>query len=151
MSIRTYLLLLMGLITLAARAGDARYEVIENGSAVRDSETKLTWKRCLEGMNWNGTTCEGEAIKISLREAEKRWKGTDGWRIPTLVELKSITKEFQVPAMDTDAFPNTPAIGVWSCTAYARTEDRAQYISYANGSEYFDYRAEPHGIRLVRN
>lgn len=139
------------LLTTPLHAMDERFQIVDDGNAILDRQTQLIWARCLVGMTWNGSTCEGEAQLIDLRSALARWPGSGEWRVPSFDELMGITRQYQVPPVDMDAFPNSPPIGVWTSSAYARTEDRAQYISYANGVEYFDYRGEKHAIRLVRN
>ncbi len=139
------------LLITQVHAGDQRFQIVDNGNAVMDNKTQLIWARCLVGMTWSGSACEGEAEMIDLRSALGRWPDSGQWRVPSFDELMGITRQYQIPPIDLDAFPNSPPIGVWTSSAYARTEDRAQYISYANGVEYFDYRSEKHAIRLVRN
>lgn len=67
---------------------DSRF-VLKGGEAY-DTTTKLTWKRCAEGMRWDGNGCTGTAEKYSW-DAIKRFplEGSD-WRLPNADELSSI-------------------------------------------------------------
>jgi hypothetical protein len=143
------------LAPIASHAGDARYSVSTDDAEVTDSATGLIWRRCLEGMHWSGSICEGTADKMALAAADARAQSEAGrsgkaWRLPSVSELEGITIAYGVPPFDETAFPGTPAVGVWSSTVYANSNDRTQYVHYANGTTYFDYRSVEHAVRLVR-
>lgn len=93
---------------------DDRY-IIENSIAI-DKQTGLMWKRCPEGMNWNGSTCVGEAIFVTWKTATNFYKTSGSeWRLPTkdeLVTLFSFTDEkyrkddCREVAINQNVFPN---------------------------------------------
>lgn len=61
------------------------------GENIIDQQTHLTWKRCSEGMAWNGTKCTGEITLMKLAEAKNTAKiSGKGWRVPTVEELYSL-------------------------------------------------------------
>ncbi|CAG9295369.1 Lcl C-terminal domain-containing protein [Celerinatantimonas diazotrophica] len=61
------------------------------GETLIDHQTHLIWKRCSEGMRWNGSKCTGEIALLSLTEAKSAAKKAgDGWRVPTAGELYSL-------------------------------------------------------------
>lgn len=57
---------------------------------IYDTKTNLTWKRCTEGMRWNGTACVGEPIPMYAQQSFKYNSPNNGWRLPTKEELASI-------------------------------------------------------------
>ena len=101
------------------RAGQApvpqRYTVSAGGKDVTDNQTNLIWRRCAEGMNWDGTTCVGTASTFSheaaLQQAASQASSTGmAWRLPNVNELFSIADKGRAnPAIDPAAFPATPA------------------------------------------
>ena len=93
--------------TLQAKM-DARYAVTDE--SVTDQRTGLTWKRCLQGMTWDGAECQpsgepwnsGEADRLAAEEAAKTGLG---WRLPTRDELLTLVSTTRkCPALDVAAF-----------------------------------------------
>lgn len=87
-----------------------RFEVINNGTEVRDNFTKLIWQRCAIGQSWDGTTCQGEPKTLSLLEGLQQSAALgNGYRLPTIKELISLSlpsaQRFQ-NSIDTTLFPN---------------------------------------------
>jgi hypothetical protein len=70
--------------------------VVKN-ETVKDIESGLIWQRCSVGQTWDGSACSGKALKLSFDEAQKHEQ--QGWRVPTINELKSLrdcTNGFEV-------------------------------------------------------
>ena len=65
-----------------------RYQILANGSEVKDVQTGLVWARCSVGQQWDGSTCAGEAKALTIDAT--RNVTTSGWRVPTARELFSI-------------------------------------------------------------
>ena len=102
----------------------------DNGDGtLTDMTTGLTWKRCAEGLSWDGTTCVGIPIFFELGNATEiaetqteiakvKFAGYTDWRIPKVNELITII-EFnnKFPAINTTLFPNSPnfAFSASSC------------------------------------
>lgn len=74
---------------------DTQYELLNNGSEVKDKKTGLIWQRCLVGMTWNGTACLGTATSymsenVLSQAAIVANSSTVPWRVPNVKELSSL-------------------------------------------------------------
>jgi Protein of unknown function (DUF1566) len=140
------------------------FTISKNGQEVIDRETGLVWRRCAEGMLWNGSSCEGLAQNFSHVEAQFRAKAVaavtgNAWRLPNLHELLSIANPLlAAPAIDANAFPATPAKKFWSSSLFVRENrgdalnaDNAMFVHFGKGGYLYADRAEVHHVRLVRD
>ncbi|NMQ06836.1 DUF1566 domain-containing protein [Candidatus Accumulibacter phosphatis] len=107
---------------------------------VTDMRTGLMWMRCALGQTWEGAACLGAADTFSWDEAVQlrhSFGGYDDWRLPEIDELRTILdRERSDPAIDTEAFPNTPSKCFWSCTpehAFSRDGFRAWLVNFKIG------------------
>ena len=96
---------------------------------VADSKTNLIWRRCVEGMIWNGTSCTGPEKTFTYREAVKRTAdlarltGVD-WRLPEADEIKTIAYKSGIKPEVFDAFfPATPPTWFWSSSRVDGSND----------------------------
>lgn len=145
---------LMGSIPFVATAQP--FVVSADGLEVSDSATGLIWRRCAEGMTWNGSTCTGStsifthelALAHALSEASASGVG---WRLPSVRELSSIVDgSLSNPAIDGAAFPATPASWFWSASPFVGNSANAWLVYFSNGSVLNYDRASPYYVRLVR-
>ena len=149
-SIYYALRLVRGARAPAARAASA------DGGEVRDG--RLAWRRCAEGMSWNGSACTGTASTSTWAQAAERAKslaassGLD-WRLPTVKELASLVDERRAdPAIDTALFPATPALRFWSSTPSAGDAAHLWTVHFGSGHiGNHGYRHDSHALRLVRS
>jgi hypothetical protein len=90
-----------------AKPSASRYVV--KGGVVYDKKTDLTWMRCSQGQRWGEDIgCIGIAAKFTHAQANSGW--SNGWRMPTVDELKTIVaKHCKDPAIDEEIFPDTPS------------------------------------------
>jgi len=109
------------------RAGQSptspRFTISADDEEVTDSQTKLVWRRCAEGMNWDGATCSGVASTFTHEAALQRaaaFASSTGiaWRLPNIKELSSIADNSLIyPAIDPTAFPVKPTTAyLWSAS-----------------------------------
>lgn len=158
-SIRTTLAAVALLLAAASAQSQTRYTYSTAGDEVTDSKTGLVWRRCSEGQTWSGTGCAGDAFTYSHEAAlalAKAQSGTAGWRLPNVRELASIADKtrtrigFDSPAIDTAAFPKTPANTYWSSTPNVGLPSTAWVVDFKRGDVINAFRAYYEHVRLVR-
>jgi hypothetical protein len=97
---------LVGVTDAIAKAPDGRYEISTSAATVRDTKTKLTWRR--------------DPMVPALNTLETaRVTCPSGFRLPTIKEYETLVDESAdtVPFVDTVAFPNIKGSDVfWSDT-----------------------------------
>ncbi len=147
-------LLLTALLLTQPLAGAAPFSF--NGDEVADAASGLVWRRCAEGMSWNGSTCTGSALNFNYEDALRRAKteaATSGkaWRLPNVKELASLVdRRRREPAIDSTAFPETPSESFWSSSPYAGNAGYAWGIDFLNGHVDGNGRDNNDAVRLVR-
>lgn len=128
-----------------------------NGAEVTDTQTGLVWKRCAEGMNWNGTTCMGAAALFTHEGAlQTAVQAGSSWRLPNVKELSSIVDKniTTSPAVDSNAFPATPPNLFWTSTPFAANTSYAWIVDFSVGTVAGNPRSNspyPTYVRLVRD
>lgn len=151
-------LYLTGLLGILPIAAFAQLNISADGLTVADTKTNLTWKRCVEGMNWDGTSCTGTATKFTHDAAFQlaASQAGAGWRLPNAKELFSIVdKNAYTPAIDSATFPTTPTSLFWSSSPYVIDSTKALVVDFnygvvgGSGTSRNDI-AYPYYVRLVR-
>jgi Protein of unknown function (DUF1566)/Bacterial Ig-like domain len=130
------------------------FTISANGQEVTDESTGLIWRRCAEGMNWNGSTCAGAALGYT-HEAALVFANTQsvvgGWRLPNVKELASLVNKSLIgPAIDTTAFPATPSSYLWSASPYPFASNYAWSVNFGFGNTGGALRTSSFHVRLVR-
>jgi hypothetical protein len=145
---------LLGLMPCAATAQP--FVVSADGLEVTDSATGLIWRRCAEGMVFSLGACTGTAStfthELALTRARTEAVATGvAWRLPNVKELNSIAdRSLSGPAIDTTAFPATPADLFWSSSPYVGYPADAWLINFNNGNFNYLGRTTALYVRLVR-
>jgi hypothetical protein len=113
-------------------------KVSEDGQAVLDTSTGLLWSRCVEGMQWDGRRCAGQAQRFThaqaVSAAARRAKAEGlAWRLPRLPELRRLAdRSARVPGLDPRLFPGAPDDWYWSGTANLHAERNRNPYNYGN-------------------
>lgn len=99
-----------------------RFQVSEAGDEVTDVQAKLVWRRCVEGMTWDGNTCTGKARLLDHSQAQALAKAAfesskRPWRLPHVPELKRLINLGHASGtVDPTLFPRTPLQPHWSAS-----------------------------------
>jgi hypothetical protein len=127
------------------------YTLMESGAVVRHEVTGLEWRRCPEGMIWSGSSCVGSATAMTWQEALQHADGVSGWRLPNVKELGSIVERCRVrPAINQQAFPNTPWGAFLSASPSAGASDSAWGVNFDSGNDGLGRKSSVSIVRLVR-
>ncbi|EOW9219499.1 DUF1566 domain-containing protein [Vibrio cholerae] len=145
-------------------APDSRYTI--KNDIVLDNETGLEWKRCPEGLNWNGSACTGVPLQISWNDAIKKYAslGRD-WRLPTHQELATLrtrgtsdprvlqSSKCNKPAINQLVFPGGAATGVFWSSSEKENDNgvSAWFVMFTEGLLHTYYKKAAANIRLVRS
>jgi hypothetical protein len=104
-----------------------------DGAFVVDARSRLAWPRCVEGMQWSGTTCTGEPRLMSYGEASA-WAAArakaDGvpWRLPRVPELRRWAgKNGKAEEPAAGLFPAAPMDWHWTMTVSIDTRSVNPY------------------------
>ncbi|MCG5548797.1 DUF1566 domain-containing protein [Halorhodospira halochloris] len=125
---------------------------LEDGDVVRHEPTGLEWRRCPEGMDWNDSGCDGEALEKDWKEALQHAEDEEGWRMPNINELRSIVERCgHDPAINQQVFPDTPPWVFWSASPYAGDSDRAWSVRFNDGRDDWYLKGANRTVRLVRD
>jgi hypothetical protein len=150
------ILFLLAVAATPAQA-QARFTVSADGQEVMDTRTNLLWRRCAEGMLWDGKACSGKPAKFNFAGAKKqaasaaKIAGKD-WRVPTKDELRGIVvKSKTKPMTDIAAFPNTPSAMFWATRPGFNDNLNAWLVHFGNGRVYGNSNEGRFHLRLVRN
>jgi Protein of unknown function (DUF1566) len=144
------------LLPISMGAFAAPFTVSADGQEVTDTKTGLIWRRCAEGMTASGSTCSGTASTFThdtalTRASTQATANSVAWRLPNVKELSSIAdKSRSNPAIDTVAFPATPANLFWSSSPYVGDASSAWSVDFYLGGVYDVNRNSTYYVRLVR-
>jgi hypothetical protein len=145
------------LVSSAQKSVAKKYVISKDGTEVFDMQTGLTWRRCVEGMTWNGTTCIGYPFGGMLIESLQRAAGEarltgKAWRLPNIKELASLVDTTQPNlAIDLTVFPETPNDQMWSSSPYALDAFFGWAVHFYYGSSYYTYLEDIAMMRLVKD
>lgn len=147
----------VGLVATSSQA-EGRFAISADGQQVTDTTTRLTWRRCVEGMQWDGKTCAGKPLKLDFAAAKRHAKGAgseggSAWRLPTRNELVALIDRNAKtkPRIDTAAFPKTPSILQWASRPGMDDNLNAWLVSFQNGRVTGNVGESKFALRLVRD
>ena len=146
-------------LALVASASQAqgRFTISSDGQEVTDTTAKLAWRRCAEGLRWDGKECTGKLKTFKYGEAKDAAAAaakadTRAWRIPTKDELVTLVDKTakKKPLIDVKAFPQTPAKPFWALRPGSDDDLSAWLVNFANGKVTGNAGQRKFSLRLVR-
>lgn len=135
-------------------APDSRYQLLNNNTEVKDTQTGLIWQRCSLGQTWSGTSCTGTAATYNWTNALQTAKNMgNNWRIPNIKDLDSLVEEACYnAAINETFFPATQTGYYWSSSPLVLSGYSAWIVRFDDGHSYHDnYKHLSYYIRLVRS
>jgi len=105
-----------------------------NNEAVLDKNTGLVWEKAPDATErvWQHTSPPLGALEHCLN---RRVGSTVGWRLPSVVELKSMQDDSAVaPFVPIIVFPTVQSARYWSATTIQTASDFAWYVHFSDGS-----------------
>lgn len=138
-----------------AQVNTPRFEVVADGSEVKDLQTGLIWRRCSEGQTWTGSTCAGEPVLYpwadALAQARSAQTPRKLWRLPDVKEMGSLVDHSRRnPAIDVSFFPNTRWGYYSTSTPAAGTQANVWIFVATDGALGNVNRVDAVAVRLVR-
>ena len=135
----------------------------DNGDGtVTDVYTDLTWKRCVEGQNWDGATCSGtpslytwqQALQLAATlNAGGGYAGQTDWRVPNIKELGSIIEsQCYGPAINLNVFPGTYTTSskFWSASPNTYALGYVWITDIGSGTDSYSHTDVSYYVLLVR-
>ncbi len=128
------------------QVGTRSYTVNESQGTVEDNVTGLMWQR----VHKSGTTwAEAKSYCQNLSLG-----GFSNWRLPTTHEIKSLVDYGRNnPAIDTDAFPDTPNDWFWASSVrghHPEAQQLAWIVGFIDGFVEYTARTNFYNVRCVR-
>ncbi len=121
----------------------ASYNVGSTQGVVTDQVTNLMWMRTLDAVMLRWTEAQAYCDGLVL-------DGYSDWRLPTRIELVSLVDFTKTnPAIDTAAFPNTPAAVFWT-NSMKMSSKTTWVVDFTDGSTSSVDAGTAHRVRCVR-
>jgi len=150
----------LALLALLATAshGQDRFTIASDGQEVTDATAKLIWRRCAEGLRWDGKACAGKVKTFKYGDAKDDAASvakadSKAWRIPTKDELVSLVDKTakKKPRIDVKVFPQTPSLPFWAMRPGSDDDLNAWLVNFANGKVHGNAGQRKFPLRLVRS
>jgi hypothetical protein len=127
-----YLVVILILFLIVApqiqNAWSADRFTVAKGGVIFDSQTRLEWYVSPDqNTNWNQAKAWTERLTVA----------GGGWRMPTVVELKTL---FQKGAARNNIDPKFQTTGWWVWSGESKDPKSAWYFDFSRGQEYEAYR-----------
>ncbi len=128
-----------------------RFTTTGYAGAVLDNSTGLVWEQWPDitgGDFANGTRTWSDA---TLHCVNRNVGGSVGWRLPSVVELKSVQEPTHgSPFVPASVFPNVQSVSYWSATTNADYPAAAWVVIFTNGYVDIAIKSYPKQVWCVR-
>jgi len=133
-----------------------RFVVSPDEQEVTDRLSGLTWRRCVEGLTFDGTRCAGQPLVLqwmdTLAHALDEAHDTGvAWRLPNVKELASLLDHEGLPHIDIKAFPGAANDILWTSSSFP-TDPTPRCVAFTDGGTFAcSQEGGEFGSRLVRD
>ena len=110
---------------------------------VTDNVTKLIWQRAVDLGNYTWATAQAYCDNLSLA-------GFTDWRLPTRIELVTLTNSGFAPSIDTSAFPGTPSAEFWTSSSAQFPPGDAFTVEFTSANTATENPTSTYRVRCVR-
>ncbi len=129
---------------------DERYEILNDGTEIRDLKTTLIWQRCSVGQVWEESRCTGISKELTFDEAQML--SNHEWRVPTPAELITLFEpnpDARLRKLNKNAFPGTEG---WFWTSETPEPDSlvGSFINFFNGYAMSTLKKNTNHVYLIR-
>jgi hypothetical protein len=125
---------------------------------VIDLQNSVEWMRCSVGQIWNGTDCEGMAVKLTQEDVTRAIVIANaqlgpGWRLPSRAELEGLVCKACAPVkIELDSFPNTLGEPYWTGEVNGFAPRHIWTVNFMTGHTYGRFfPTQEVLVRLVRD
>jgi hypothetical protein len=125
---------------------------------VIDLQHSVEWMRCSVGQIWNGTDCEGVAVKLTQENVARaiviaNAQLGQGWRLPSRAELEGLVCKACAPVkIELDSFPNTLGEPYWTGEVNGFAPRHIWTVNFMTGHTYGRFfPTQEVLVRLVRD
>ena len=125
---------------------------------VIDLQHGVEWLRCSVGQIWNGTDCEGVAVRLTQKDVARaifiaNAQLGPGWRLPNRAELEGLVCEVCAPVkIELDSFPNTLGEPYWTGEVNSFATRHIWTVNFMTGHTYGRFfPTQEVLVRLVRD
>ena len=123
-----------------------------------DLQSGVEWMRCSVGQQWNGTSCDGEIVRLNHDDIAKaivianRQLGGN-WRLPNRKELEGIVcATCETVKIDSNSFPQTVPEPYWTGEVNAFASRHFWSVNFMTGFTYGRFFPQQAlAVRLVRD
>lgn len=130
-----------------AACSKGAYVMANKSNEVLDTQTNLTWQRCLLGQT--GSFCGGAPTLMTRAEAAVAATKQPGWRLPTHDELLTLVQPSCTgQGINSLYFPNQKEGKIWTSTK----SDGSGYwtVQFPGGYDDIVNATQLNGVRLVK-
>ena len=166
-NINRYSLIILGMIcavsslfgsNLALATGLTNGQFLARAHLIVELQSGVEWMRCSVGQQWNGTSCDGEIVRLNHDDiakaiviANKQLGGN--WRLPNREELEGLVcADCKTVKIDSNSFPQTVPEPYWTGEVNAFAARHFWSVNFMTGFTYGRFFPQQAlAVRLVRD
>ena len=144
--------------TKAGATGLSNGQFLTRDHLIIDLQSGVEWMRCSVGQQWNGTSCEGDIIRLNHDDVAKAIVIANeqlggNWRLPTRKELEGLVcAACESIKIDSDSFPQTVPEPYWTGEVNGFAARHFWSVNFMTGYTYGRFFPQQElAVRLVRD